>query len=291
MDDNKLFLSYEMTGLYANADYSWQPTDEDYAKMQPIDSSVLEETEDVFLQNFIRGMKQIAEQNGKVGAKLAKNQCSFGAYLNGTEEYLEPIFWHEKVNLDGSAIGMKMFELPDTYKDEMFLPLTFDLYEEETFYVFDGAHWLILRGSQEPLDTVHVDAPIRSNEIQRIFGVQKTVGTTEIKIDVEISNVTIRFSTNVKSLDGHLFSAKNENWKKGDLAEWRVCIDGEEGVALSGNLDGLETTNCIDEMIYVKPQIEPEKLEWIPSFYMEDGDGVHVDERPEEAVTIWLTQP
>ena len=75
------------------------------------------------------------------------------------------------------------------------------------------------------------------------------------------------------------------------MAEWRVCIDGEEGIALSGNLEGLETTNCIDEMIYIKPQIEPKKLEWIPSFYIEDGDGVHVDERPEEAVTIWLTQP
>lgn len=291
VDDDKLFLSYEMTGLYANADYSWQPTDEDDAKMQPIDSSMLEETEDAFLQDFIREMKRIAEQNGRASAKLVKNQCSFGAYLNETGEYLEPIFEHEKINLDGSAIGMKMFELQDMYKNEKILPLTFDLFEEETFYVFDGTHWLILRGSQEPLDTVHVDAPIRSNEIQRIFGVQKTVGTTEIKIDVEISNVTIQFSTNVKSLDGHLFSAKNENWKKGDLAEWRVCIDGEEGVALSGNLDGLETTNCIDEMIYIKPQIEPEKLEWIPSFYMEDGDGVHVDERPEEAVTIWLTQP
>lgn len=104
--------------------------------------------------------------------------------------------------MDGSAIGMKMFELPDTYKNKMFLPLTFDLYEEETFYVFDGAHWLILRGSQNHWIPFASMRPIRSNEIQRIFGVQKTLGTTEIKIDVEISNVMIRFSTNVKSLDG-----------------------------------------------------------------------------------------
>ena len=291
VDDDKLFLSYEMTGLYANADYTWQPTDEDDAKMQPIDSSMLEETEDAFLQDFIREMKRIAEQNGRASAKLVENQCSFGAYLNETGEYLEPIFGHEKINLDGSAIGMKMFELQDMYKNEKILPLTFDLFEEETFYVFDGTHWLILRGSQEPLNTVHVDVPLRSNEIQKTFGVQKTIGTTEIKLDVEISNVTIRVLTSMKSLDGHLFSGKNENWKKGDLAEWRVCMDGEEGIALSGNLNGLETTDCMDEMIYIKPQIESKKLEWIPSFYMEDGDGVHVEERPEEAVTIWLTQP
>ena len=291
VDDDKLFLSYEMTGLYANADYTWQPTDEDDAKMQPIDSSMLEETEDAFLQDFIREMKRIAEQNGRASAKLVKNQCSFGAYLNETGEYLEPVFGHEKINLDGSAIGMKMFELQDMYKNEKILPLTFDLFEEETFYVFDGTHWLILRGSQEPLNTVHVDVPIRSNEIEQTFEVQKTIGTTEIKLDVEISNVTIRVLTSMKSLDGHLFSGKNENWKKGNLAEWKVYIDGEEGIALSGNLNGLETTDCMDEMIYIKPQIEPKKLEWIPSFYMEDGDGVHVEERPEEAVTIWLTQP
>ena len=291
VDDDKLFLSYEMTGLYANADYTWQPTDEDDAKMQPIDSSMLEETEDAFLQDFIREMKQMAERNGRASAKLVKNQCSFGAYLNETGEYLEPIFGHEKINLDGSAIGMKMFELQDMYKNEKILPLTFDLFEEETFYVFDGTHWLILRGSQEPLNTVHVDVPIRSNEIEQTFEVQKTIGTTEIKLDVEISNVTIRVLTSMKSLDGHLFSGKNENWKKGNLAEWKVYIDGEEGIALSGNLNGLETTDCMDEMIYIKPQIEPKKLEWIPSFYMEDGDGVHVEERPEEAVTIWLTQP
>ena len=291
VDDDKLFLSYEMTGLYANADYTWQPTDEDDAKMQPIDSSMLEETEDAFLQDFIREMKQMAERNGRASAKLVKNQCSFGAYLNETGEYLEPIFGHEKINLDGSAIGMKMFELQDMYKNEKILPLTFDLFEEETFYVFDGTHWLILRGSQEPLNTVHVDVPIRSNEIEQTFEVQKTIGTTEIKLDVEISNVTIRVLTSMKSLDGHLFSGKNENWKKGNLAEWKVYIDGEEGIALSGNLNGLETTDCMDEMIYIKPQIESKKLEWIPSFYMEDGDGVHVEERPEEAVTIWLTQP
>ena len=291
VDDDKLFLSYEMTGLYANADYTWQPTDEDDAKMQPINSSMLEETEDAFLQDFIREMKRIAEQNGRASAKLVKNQCSFGAYLNETGEYLEPIFEHEKINLDGSAIGMKMFELQDMYKNEKILPLTFDLFEEETFYVFDGTHWLILRGSQEPLNTVHVDVPIRSNGIERTFEVQKTIGTTEIKLDVEISNVTIRVLTSMKSLDGHLFSGKNENWKKGNLAEWKVYIDGEEGIALSGNLNGLETTDCMDEMIYIKPQIEPKKLEWIPSFYMEDGDGVHVEERPEEAVTIWFTQP
>ena len=291
VDDDKLFLSYEMTGLYANADYTWQPTDEDDAKMQPIYSSMLEETEDAFLKDFIREMKRIAEQNGRASAKLVKNQCSFGAYLNETGEYLEPVFGHEKINLDGSAIGMKMFELQDMYKNEKILPLTFDLFEEETFYVFDGTHWLILRGSQEPLNTVHVDVPIRSNEIEQTFEVQKTIGTTEIKLDVEISNVTIRVLTSMKSLDGHLFSGKNENWKKGNLAEWKVYIDGEEGIALSGNLNGLETTDCMDEMIYIKPQIEPKKLEWIPSFYMEDGDGVHVDERPEEAVTIWLTQP
>ena len=291
VDDDKLFLSYEMTGLYANADYTWQPTDEDDAKMQPIDSSMLEETEDAFLQDFIREMKRIAEQNGRASAKLVKNQCSFGAYLNETGEYLEPIFGHEKINLDGSAIGMKMFELQDMYKNEKILPLTFDLFEEETFYVFDGTHWRVLRGDQKTLNTVHVDVPLRSNEIQKTFGVQKTIGTTEIKLDVEISNVTIRVLTSMKSLDGHLFSGKNENWKKGDLAEWRVCMDGEEGIALSGNLNGLETTDCMDEMIYIKPQIEPKILEWFPSFYMEDGDGVHIEERPEEAVTIWLTQP
>lgn len=72
VDGNKLFLSYEMEGLYANADYTWKPTDEECAKMQPIDISVLEETEDAFLQVFIREMEWIAEQDGRASAKLVK---------------------------------------------------------------------------------------------------------------------------------------------------------------------------------------------------------------------------
>ena len=289
VDGNKLFLSYEMEGLYANADYTWKPTDEECAKMQPIDISVLEETEDAFLQVFIREMEWIAEQDGRASAKLVKNQCSFGAYLN--EEYLEPAFWHEKINLDGNAIGMKMFELPETYKNDKALPLTFDLFEEETFYVFDGIHWMFLRSDQKTLNIVREEVPLHQNGVQRTFEVQKTLGTTEIKLDVEIANVTIRVLTNAKNLDGHLFSEINENWKKDNLAEWKVCIDGKEGITLSGSLSGLETTECIDEMIYIKPQPEPKKLEWIPIFYTVDGDGVHVEERSEEAVTIWLMQP
>ena len=38
---------------------------------------------------------------------------------------------------------------------------------------------------------------------------------------------------------------------------------------------------------YTKPEQLPEKLEWIPCYYTETG----TDERPEEAMTIWLTQP
>ena len=186
---------------------------------------------------------------------------------------------------------MKMFELPETYKNDKALPLTFDLFEEETFYVFDGIHWMFLRSDQKTLNIVRKEVPLHQNGVQRTFEVQKTLGTTEIKLDVEIANVTIRVLTNAKNLDGHLFSEINENWKKDNLAEWKVCIDGKEGITLSGSLSGLETTECIDEMIYIKPQPEPKKLEWIPIFYTVDGDGVHVEERSEEAVTIWLMQP
>ena len=142
-----------------------------------------------------------------------------------------------------------------------------------------------------PDSTIEEEVPLHQNGVQRTFEVQKTLGTTEIKLDVEIANVTIRVLTNAKNLDGHLFSEINENWKKDNLAEWKVCIDGKEGITLSGSLSGLETTECIDEMIYIKPQPEPKKLEWIPIFYTVDGDGVHVEERSEEAVTIWLMQP
>ena len=150
---------------------------------------------------------------------------------------------------------------------------------------------MFLRSDQKTLNIVRKEVPLHQNGVQRTFEVQKTLGTTEIKLDVEIGNVTIRVLTNAKNLDGHLFSEINENWKKDNLAEWKVCIDGKEGITLSGSLSGLETTECIDEMIYIKPQPEPKKLEWIPIFYTVDGDGVHVEERSEEAVTIWLMQP
>ncbi len=150
---------------------------------------------------------------------------------------------------------------------------------------------MFLRSDQKTLNIVREEVPLHQNGVQRTFEVQKTLGTTEIKLDVEIANVTIRVLTNAKNLDGHLFSEINENWKKDNLAEWKVCIDGKEGITLSGSLSGLETTECIDEMIYIKPQPEPKKLEWIPIFYTVDGDGVHVEERSEEAVTIWLMQP
>ena len=73
----------------------------------------------------------------------------------------------------------------------------------------------------------------------------------------------------------------------GVLLEGGFYLEGKPMHPISGLDDGLETTDWTMENDYTRPEQLPEKLEWIPCYYPETG----TEDRNEEAVTIWLTQP
>ena len=72
------------------------------------------------------------------------------------------------------------------------------------------------------------------------------------------------------------------------MAELNLHMDGEEPTPLSGKSSGMETTEYTEEMVYVKPNPLPTKLEWIPSYYMKEGNGQKLEIHQEEAITIEL---
>ena len=285
VDDGMLFLAYEASGLDADIDYTWKPTEAELAEMRQT-GQMDADSDDEVLSGFVREMVRLAAKAGEASAAVSRTRCSFGAYLSGTEEYLEPRFSNECVKADGTAIGMKMFDIPTAYQGAESLPMKFELFEEKTYYRYDGSHWFILRGEQKTEGNVSVDVPLESDEVLQTYGAEKTFGTVRAVIKAEITNTVIRTSVDMQSADGPVFSEKNENWKKGRLAELNLYIDGEAGVVLTGQSSGMETADYTEQMVYVKPWAEPKELTWIPVYYTADGDGVHLEERPEEAVTI-----
>lgn len=291
VDGNSLFISYEATGMTSSVDYSWNPTERKRAQMSQNDTFPFQDTKDEVKQQFIREMLETAKQNGCASGMLTTLRCSLGAYLAHTDEYLNPTFTDESIRIDGTAMGVKQFDLPIAVQNEETLPLDFALFEEKTYHYFDGEHWYMLRGNQKDLGLVRVDVPLKHNDVQMKYHAEKTFESVQAAIDVEVTEVTIRASFKMKSLDGHLFSQKSENWKKGNLAVLNLYVDGEEGIALSGGWDDRDATVCEGEIVYIKPNSPPEKLEWIPAYYTQDGSGFHLEERPEEAITIYLTEP
>lgn len=291
VDGNSLFVTYEATGMTSTVDYSWKPTEQKRAQMSQNDAFLLQDTNDEVRQQFIREMLETAKQNGHASGMFTTRRCSLGAYLAYTDEYLNPTFTDERIQADGTAMGVKQFDLPNALPNEETLPLEFSLFEEKTYHYFDGEHWYMLRGDQKDLGLVRVDVPLKHNDVQMKYHAEKTFESVQAAIDVEVTEVTIRATLEMKSLDGHLFSQKSENWKKGNVAELNLYVDGEEGIALSGGWEDCEATVCKGEIVYIRPNPLPEKLEWIPTYYTKDGDGSHLEERPEEAITIYLTEP
>ena len=211
-------------------------------------------------------------------------------YQAGTDEYWNPQFSDERITADGTAIGIKVFELPDEVLGLEILPIEFDVFEERTYYSFEAGHVYEYRGEQKDYGRVRIDVPLRQNEMQADYHTEKTLNTVQVSADVAVTDVTIRTVVRLKSLDGHVFSEESENWKAGDLAELNLHMDGEEPTPLSGKSSGMETTEYTEEMVYVKPNLLPTKLEWIPSFYAADDDGRDLEIHPEKAITIELAQ-
>lgn len=287
VDGNSLFLSYEASGMQSSVDYSWTPTEEEREKMQRHDTILDADTGNEIFDELMQTWKT---EGTDADAVIISRQNSFGVYQAGTDEYWNPQFSDERITADGTAIGIKVFELPDEVLGLEILPIEFDVFEERTYYSFEAGHVYEYRGEQKDYGRVRIDVPLRQNEMQADYHTEKTLNTVQVSADVAVTDVTIRTVVRLKSLDGHVFSEESENWKAGDLAELNLHMDGEEPTPLSGKSSGMETTEYTEEMVYVKPNPLPTKLEWIPSFYAADDDGRDLEIHPEKAITIELTQ-
>lgn len=287
VDGNSLFLSYEASGMQSTVDYSWTPTEEEREKMQRRDTFLDADTGNEIFDELMQTWKT---EGTDADAVIISRQNSFGVYQAGTDEYWNPQFSDERITADGTAIGIKVFELPDEVLELEILPIEFDVFEERAYYSFEAGHVYEYRGEQKDYGRVRIDVPLRQNEMQADYHTEKTLNTVQVSADVAVMDATIRTVVRLKSLDGHVFSEESENWKAGDLAELNLHMDGEEPTPLSGKSSGMETTEYTEEMVYVKPNPLPTKLEWIPSFYAADNNGRDLEIHPEEAITIELTQ-
>lgn len=287
VDGNSLFLSYEASGMQSTVDYSWTPTEEEREKMQRHDTILDADTGNEIFDELMQTWKT---EGTDADAVIISRQNSFGVYQAGTDEYWNPQFSDERITADGTAIGIKVFELPDEVLELEILPIEFDVFEERTYYSFEAGHVYEYRGEQKDYGRVRIDVPLRQNEMQADYHTEKTLNTVQVSADVAVTDATIRTVVRLKSLDGHVFSEESENWKAGDLAELNLHMDGEEPTPLSGKSSGMETTEYTEEMVYVKPNPLPTQLEWIPSFYAADNNGRDLEIHPEEAITIELTQ-
>lgn len=285
VDGNSLFLSYEASGMQSSVDYSWTPTEEEREKMQRRDTILDADTGNEIFDELMQTWKT---EGTDADAVIISRQNSFGVYQTGTDEYWNPQFSDERITADGTAIGIKVFELCDEVLGLEILPIEFDVFEERTYYSFEAGHVYEYRGEQKDYGRVRIDVPLRQNEMQADYHTEKTLNTVQVSADVAVTDVTIRTVVRLKSLDGHVFSEESENWKAGDLAELNLHMDGEEPTPLSGKSSGMETTEYTEEMVYVKPNPLPTKLEWIPSFYAADDDGRDLEIHPEKAITIEL---
>ena len=285
VDGNSLFLSYEASGMQSSVDYSWTPTEEEREKMQRHDTILDADTGNEIFDELMQTWKT---EGTDADAVIISRQNSFGVYQAGTDEYWNPQFSDERITADGTAIGIKVFELPDEVLELEILPIEFDVFEERTYYSFEAGHVYEYRGEQKDYGRVRIDVPLRQNEMQADYHTEKTLNTVQVSADVAVTDVTIRTVVRLKSLDGHVFSEESENWKAGDLAELNLHMDGEEPTPLSGKSSGMETTEYTEEMVYVKPNPLPTQLEWIPSFYAADNNGRDLEIHPEEAITIEL---
>ena len=287
VDGNSLFLSYEASGMQSTVDYSWTPTEEERERMQRRDTILDADTGNEIFDELMQTWKT---EGTDADAVIISRRNSFGVYQAGTDEYWNPQFSDERITADGTAIGIKVFELPDEVLELEILPIEFDVCEERAYYSFEAGHAYEYRGEQKDYGRVRIDVPLRQNETQADYHTEKTLNTVQVSADVAVTDATIRTVVRLKSLDGHVFSEESENWKAGDLAELNLHMDGEEPTPLSGKSRGMETTEYTEEMMYAKPNPLPTQLEWIPSFYAADNNGRDLEIHPEKAITIELTQ-
>ena len=285
VDGNSLFLSYEATGMQSTVDEGWTPTEKERGRMKQRDMLLDADTGNEVFDELMQKWK--AEGVNRSAAVVSRKN-SFGVYRAGTDEYWNPQFSDERIKADGTAVGMKMFELPDGVSEKESLPIEFDVCEEEIYYSFEAGHVYEYRGKQKDYGRVRIDIPLKKNEIQAEYHTEKTLNTVQVSVDAAVMDATICTTVRLKSMDGHVFSEEGKNWKAGDLAELNLYMDGEEAAILSGESSGMETTEYTEEMTIVKLNPLPAKLEWIPSYYTEDGNGSRLEVRPEEAITIEL---
>ena len=137
-DENSLFVAYEMTNMRPVVDYTWMPTTEELAQMEQMDD-VQPDTGNEERDAMIRKLLEDGAKKGAAGAIWKIAYLSDGAYLAGTDEYLNILSGDETLREDDTMIGIKELELPEKLKNETSIAIEFVLYRATEYDFFDGA--------------------------------------------------------------------------------------------------------------------------------------------------------
>lgn len=195
---------------------------------------------------------------------------SDGAYLAGTDEYLNILSGDKTMREDGTMIGVKELELPEKLKNETSIAIEFVLYRATEYDFFDGKRW-VQRMEDRTEQRIRVDVPLNANEKATGYHAERTFPTYSVAVDVTISDVKIHVKANLKSLNGHPLG--REKWVPGEMMDGGLYLDGQPMHVISGMDEGLETTDWTMENDYTRPEQLPEKLEWDSVLLHGNGNG------------------
>ena len=238
-DENSLFVAYEMTNMRPVVDYTWMPTTEELAQMEQMDD-VQPDTGNEERDAMIRKLLEDGAKTGAAGAIWKIAYLSDGAYLAGTDEYLNILSGDETLREDGTMIGVKELELPEKLKNETSIAIEFVLYRATEYDFFDGKRW-VQSMEDRTEQRIRVDVPLNANEKATVYHAERAFPTYSVAVDVTISDVKIHVKANLKSLNGHPLG--REKWTPGEMMDGGLYLDGQPIHMISGMDEGLETTD------------------------------------------------
>ena len=166
-DENSLFVAYEMTNMRPVVDYTWMPTTEELAQMEQMDD-VQPDKGNEERDAMIRKLLEDGAKNGAAGAIWKIAYLSDGAYLAGTDEYLNILSGDETLREDGTMIGVKELELPEKLKNETSIAIEFVLYRATEYDFFDGKRW-VQSMEDRTEQRIRVDVPLNANEKAAVY--------------------------------------------------------------------------------------------------------------------------
>lgn len=288
VDDDEIYVAYEVRGLQSVADYTWSPTPEELAGMHRMDAvpipAVMPGGGDMGMGEMIARMRELAVQNGSASAIEYASYLGDGVYLSGTEECLDIVMDDERVEEDGTVLGMKRFAAPSqsiAWEGDA-LTLDFTLYRAAIYHHYDGKSWYTGYGGRTQT-RLSVTVPIHADGEQTACRAERTLDTYRASAEVTWTDLMIQTEITLESLNGQ--PMLDDEGAEDSLIAYRLYIDGEEAAPVSSSDSGLGTPVCTLTDEYARPERMPHRMELVPLYRGADGP----QERWSEAISFEMS--